>query len=45
MAKKTVAICLSEEIHEQLKAKADELGISVSAYITLLVQNKLNLNN
>jgi macrodomain Ter protein organizer (MatP/YcbG family) len=45
MARKKVMISLSQDVYEQLKTKASELGITVSAYITLLVQNKLNLNN
>ena len=38
--KKTISVVLSEEIHEKAKADAKAMGVSVSAYISILVANK-----
>lgn len=38
--KKTYNICLSEKTHEKGLKKADELGLSFSAYITILINKK-----
>lgn len=41
MAKKIISISLTQELYEYVKKEADKLNISVSAYITLLLQKKL----
>ena len=43
MKKKIISISIPEELYEKIKEKADSLGLSVSAYITLLVQGEQKL--
>ena len=43
MKKKIISISISPKLHEEIKKKADLLGLSVSAYITLLLKGKMKL--
>ena len=40
MKKKIISISIPQELYEKIKEKADSLGLSVSAYITLLIQGE-----
>lgn len=37
--KKVVSVCLSNEVHEKAKQEADNMGMNVSAFISMLIAN------
>lgn len=39
--KKVYSISLNEEVYEKAKKEAEKLHISVSAYLSLLIENKI----
>ncbi len=41
--KETVAVCLPPEVIAMLKKKASELGISVSALLSLVIAGEISL--
>ena len=41
MKKKVFSISLSQEVYDKAKSESEKLHISVSSYISLLIENKL----
>jgi len=43
MKSKTIQIRISEEEKEQLEQQADSLGLTVSAYVRMIVKQKIEI--
>lgn len=43
--KETVAVCLPPEVIRELRSKAAELGISVSALLSLVIAGEISLHD
>lgn len=37
--KKVVSVCLSNEVHEKARSCAADMGVNVSAFISMLIAN------